>query len=130
MKEDSGQEKVAVQLRIELGDAVRDVQEVHDVLDQPSLVCVMVLDAGRCRREFPDEVVIDQEALDHRPQMGIVHREENLAQARHQLRDVLFALRQEVFGLDLRGIDNFKMVEDDLKGTLENLGSAAHMQKI
>ena len=40
------------------------------------------------------------------------------------------ALRQEVFGLDLRGIDDFEMVEDDLKRTLENLGFAAHVQEI
>ena len=47
--------------------------------------------------------------------MGIVHPQQHLLQPCHQLGDVLRALRQEIFGLNLRRIDHFEMVQDDLQ---------------
>ena len=51
-------------------------------------------------------------------------------QPSQELGDVLRALRQEIFGLDLRRIDDFQMIEDDLQRSLEDLGLAPHVQEI
>ena len=91
---------------------------------------MVVLDPGRRRRELADELVVDQEALDQGAEVRIAHPEQNLAQPRHQLGDVLRALRQEVLGLDLRGIDDLEVGEDDLQRPLEDLGLAADVQEI
>ena len=80
MKKDAGQEQVAIELRIKVGDAARHVQQVHDVLEQPALIRMVVLDARRRRRELADKLVVDQKALDERTEMGIAHPEQHLAQ--------------------------------------------------
>ena len=100
VQEDAGQQQVAVDLGIEVEDPVGDVEQGDDVLEQPALVGVVVLDARRRRGELADELVVDQEALDQGAEVRVAHRQEHLAQPGHQLGDVLRALRQEILGLD------------------------------
>jgi hypothetical protein len=93
VEEDAGEQQVAIQLGVEFRDPAGDVQEVDDVFDQTALVCVVVLDAGGCHREFSDEFIVDQKALGECSQVGIVHPQQHLFQPCHQLGDVLGALR-------------------------------------
>ena len=74
-----------------------------DVLEQPALVGVVVLDAGRGGGELADELVVDQEALDQGAEVRVAHRQQHLAEPGRQLGDVLRALGQEVLGLDAVG---------------------------
>ena len=123
-------QQVAVELGVEVGDPVGDVQQGDDVLEQSALIGMVVLDAGRGRRELADELVVDQEALDQGAEVRVAHPEQHLAQPGHQLGDVLRALRQEILGLDLRGIDDLEVGEDDLERPLEDLGLAPDVQEV
>ena len=101
VQEDARQEQVAVDFGVEVGDPVGHVQERDDVLEQPSLIRMVVLDSRRGRRELADEVIVDQEALDQGAEVRVAHRQQDLAQPCQQLGDVLRALRQKLVGLDL-----------------------------
>ena len=61
---------------------------------------------GRGGGELGDEVVVDQEALDQGAEVGVAHRQQQLAEPGGQLADVLRALRQEVGGLDAGGVED------------------------
>ncbi len=50
VQEDAGQEQVAVDLGVEIDDPVGHVEQRHDVLDQPPLVGMVVLDPRRGER--------------------------------------------------------------------------------
>ena len=80
VQEDAGQEQVTVDFGVEVGDPVGHVQERDDVLEQPSLIRVVVLDSRRGRRELADEFVVDQEALDQSAEVRVAHRQQDLAQ--------------------------------------------------
>ena len=49
------------------------------MLEQSSLVGVVILDAGRRRGELADEFVVDQEALDQGAEVRVAHRQQHLA---------------------------------------------------
>ena len=71
VQEDARQQQVAVELGIEVGDPVGRRQERDDVLEQPAVVGVVVLDPRRGGGELADEVVVDQEALDQGAEVGV-----------------------------------------------------------
>ena len=49
VEEDAGQQQVAIELGVEVDDPVGDGQQGDDVLEQPAVVGVVVLDPGRAR---------------------------------------------------------------------------------
>ncbi len=131
VEEDARHQQVAVEVGVEVGDPVGDRQQRDDVLEQPGLVGVVVADAGRGRGELAEELVVDQEAVDEGAEVGVADRlEEQLAEPRGQLGDVLRGLGQELLGLDPRGVDGLDVREDDLQGALEDLDLAADVEEV
>src|SRR4051812_28017153 len=69
VQENAGQEKVSIDFRIEIDDAIGNVEQGDHVLEQPALIGVVVLDPRRRGGEFTDKFVIDQKALDQGPEV-------------------------------------------------------------
>src|SRR5262249_21651948 len=69
-------------------------------------------------------------ALNQCPQMGVRHAEKQFAKPRRQLGDVLGALWQKVLGLDAAGVNHLEVRENQLQGTLKDLGFPADVEVV
>ncbi len=130
VQEDTHQQKVAVEPRVERQQALGGVHERDHVLEQPAQVGVMVADAGRHLAKAAHEFLVHEETLGQGPQMRIGQLQQEAAQPLQKLVRVLLGVRQEVGELDLLGLGTLNMAQNDLKGPLEELYLALGEQEI
>jgi hypothetical protein len=114
MEEEAHQEEVAVELRVQRRDAVGGIEQSDGVFQQPADVGVVDAHPGRGLAQPGRQVVVHQEALRQRAQVGAVELAQQLPQALEELADVLVGVRQEVGEIDLFRRDAVDLVQDHL----------------
>ena len=125
VEEDPGEQEVAVEVGVEVGDPSRDLEHRGDVLQEATPVGVVVANPRGRGHELGHERLVDEEAIDQGAQVRVAEGAESLAGAGEHLGRVDPGLGEELHRVEVRGVGPEGLGDDQLERPLEELDLAA-----